>query len=170
MDNFAPYTVQSYAFDSKSSRIYAGVTGAILYSDNKGASWDFLDMIPMFDTHMTFKDSAENHKGCGGVQRNGTKTLAAISVVNVADVCDLKVVYTADKKDRLLIATDFFGVVYIDGVDGRINDKNDATHAIQGFKKVDNVLFGKAVSELVVTKSGDQTLIVAAAGGFVVVP
>lgn len=162
LSNFAPYTVHAMVISSK-GRAIAGVTGGLLYSDDTGASWKVLDVIPAYDTSYKYKDAEESHTGCFGVKRTGTKSYSAtIWMVNVFEVCDLAYDEAAAGKDRLLIATDF-GVFYIDGVEGRIKDPTNKANAMQGTLKKDNALFGKAVNAITIAKSGDATVVVAGA-------
>lgn len=160
--NYAPYKVNAVAFSSK-GRAFAGMTGGVLYSDNSGASWNVLGVLPAYDTSYKFKDKEESHPGCFGSTRKGTKSFSAsVWMVNVFEVCDLVHDEGTDGKDRLLMATDF-GVFYIDGVDGRIKDPTNKAHAMQGTLKKDNALFGKVVNRIVIAKAGDQKVVVAAA-------
>lgn len=162
MSKFAPYTVHAMMISAK-GRVIAGVTGGLLYSDDTGASWNVLDVIPAYDTSYKYKDAEESHTGCFGVKRTGTKSFSAtIWMVNVFEVCDLAYDEAAAGKDRLLIATDF-GVFYIDGVEGRIKDPTNKANAMQGTLKKDNALFGKAVNSIAIAKAGDATVVVAGA-------
>jgi hypothetical protein len=162
MAKFAPYKVNAVVFSPK-GRAFAGMTGGVLYSDNSGASWNILDVIPAYDTSYKFKDKEESHPGCFGSTRKGTKSFSAsIWMVNVFEVCDLAYDEGTDGKDRLLMATDF-GVFYIDGVEGRIKDPANKAHAMQGTLKKDNALFGKVVNRIVIAKAGDQKVVVVAA-------
>lgn len=162
MTRFAPYVVNAVTFSPK-GRAFAGMTGGILYSDNRGASWNILDILPAYDTSYKYKDNEESHPGCFGTTRKGTKSFSAsIWLVNVLEVCDLAYDNGADGKDRLLMATDF-GVFYIDGVEGHITDPANKAHALQGTLKKDSALFGKVVNRIVITKVGDQKVVVAAA-------
>ncbi len=158
---FSPFAVNAVVFDPKKpKRVYAAVSGGVLYSDNNGGSWDIVDLTPLYDSGK-YRDQAESHSSCGNIVRNGSKSAGKNWLVNIVDVCDLALDYDAAGNDRLLIATDY-GVVYIDGVDGRINNRNDETHFMQG-RTNDNPLFGKVVNKLALMKSNNQTTVIAAA-------
>lgn len=171
--NYAPYRMNNMTA-GKNGYIYAAATGGVFYSANGGASWNLIDPMPLYDNAGKYKSIEESHSSCFGITRKGSRNVGGIAavnpVVNVVEVCDVAVIPTSDGGERLIVATDF-GPFFYPNVGARIKDLQDLKdkkvstlnkeYAMKGGTK-ENVLFGKVVNKMVVTKPADQVVVVAA--------
>jgi hypothetical protein len=111
--------INAISVDSSSGRIYAAATGAVLYSDDSGKSWNAMDVITM---RSNIKGVYERQSCKGGVQAGVKDSVLA----NFVQICDVLV-----DQGRVIIATDL-GVHYTDEAGEFVSGKS----CWQGIPKV----------------------------------
>lgn len=123
MNQIGPFPAGAFAFDTVTGRVYAGLTGLVMYSDDKGKSWNLVDAVPVILHKGVDVDNAVSHPSCKGrtqVGLNGKHT----SFVNVQQICGLAL-STEGQAKRLIVATDY-GIYSMDGIDTYITNKKES--------------------------------------------
>lgn len=124
-----PFPVNGFAFDPSrddGKRVYAAVTGMLLYSQDGGASWKTVDVFPTLVTKKNKKQKATltSYASCKGRTQDGLDGKHS-SLVNVKQLCAVELVFDGEQK-RAVIATDH-GVYTMDNIDGYIDDRKKGT-------------------------------------------
>lgn len=115
--NKMAYPVEAVAVQ-ESGRIFAGIPGTIMYSDDNGESWELFEMLLRFaDRHHTYPGS---HPTCAGETQQGIKHSGdRPELVSFGGVCDL----LAIDEDRLIAATDR-GAYTLPSASAHLSDRN----------------------------------------------
>lgn len=116
---YGEFPVNAITLDGE--RIYAGLVGGILLSDDGGKTWSAVDIFPVF------KGQPAKHPSCKGTEQTGDESNEA-TIHSLQQICDLAV-----DEGRLIAATDH-GVYYLDGVDEHVKDRNNTQYCWQGIQ------------------------------------
>ncbi|MFH1654430.1 MAG: hypothetical protein ABIE74_10320 [Pseudomonadota bacterium] len=127
------------------NRFYAGTSGALLYSNDAGQTWHFLDLTPDISTK---SNQQGTHTTCKRLKQRGIESDKAFQMISLNRICDLVILGTG----RVLMAFDN-GLVYNDHIDKHIADRTDPRFQWNGVpSNVANELFGRVVNDLAVNK------------------
>lgn len=137
---FETFPIQAIA--QKGSRIYAGTSGLLIFSDDQGQTWDVVDTLRQFSKG---DNESGSHSTCKGMKQLGFTSTGKNQIIGARRICDI--IFSSG---RTIVAYDE-GVVYNDNLDKHIQDPVNTSYYWYGAPtkhENGNALYGSIVNDL----------------------